>query len=68
MRTRAATIDRPATRTEIFLGRSLAACVHPWAAWRLSSWERLRLIVGYLIIGYITVLGVLALRAMLYGG
>ena len=61
-----ARIDRPSTRTEIFIGRSLAACVHPWAAWRLSSWERLRLIGGYLIIGYITVLGVLAIRAMLY--
>jgi hypothetical protein len=64
MRTQRKKIDRPSTRTEILIGRSLAACVHPWAAWRLSPWERLRLIVGYLILGYITVFAVLLLRAM----
>jgi hypothetical protein len=64
MRTQHKQIDRPSTRTEILIGRSLAACVHPWAAWRLSPWERLRLIVGYLILGYITVFAVLVIRAM----
>lgn len=59
-------IDRPSTRTEILIGRSLAECAHPWAAWRLSSsWERLRLIVGYAIIGYITAFGVLVVRSIL---
>jgi len=64
MRTPRKKIDRPSTRTEILIGRSLATCVHPWAAWRLSSWERLRLIVGYLILGYITVFAVLLIRSM----
>jgi hypothetical protein len=64
MRTPRKTIDRASTRTEILIGRSLAACVHPWAAWRLSAWERLRLIVGYLIIGYISVFAVLLIRSM----
>ena len=63
MRAQRKKVDRPSTRSEILIGRSLAACVHPWAAWRLSPWERLRLIVGYLIIGYITVLGVLVIRS-----
>jgi hypothetical protein len=48
------------------LGRSMAACVHPYAAWRhWSSWERLRMVVGYTIIGYITVFGTLVIRSMI---
>ena len=59
-------IDRPSSRVEIMIGRSLAACIYPYAAWRLSSpRERLRNLLGYALIGYITVLGVLVLRSMM---
>ena len=36
---------RPSNRAEIIIGRSLAACVHPVAAWQVSSTSTRALIV-----------------------
>ena len=47
--------DRPSTRTEIFIGRSLAICAHPVAAWRTAARSvRLRLVAGYFTAVYVT--------------
>jgi hypothetical protein len=45
---------------EIVLGRTLAACAHPFAAWRLlsTSW-RLVMLAAYAATGYVTVLAAL---------
>jgi len=52
----AKTVDRPSTRTEILIGRSLAACVHPVAAWRSGSKSaRIQFFVGYFVAGYVLV-------------
>ncbi len=45
---------------ELIIGRSLAACVHPFAAWRiLPRWKRLGILVAYSAFAYVAVLGVL---------
>jgi hypothetical protein len=42
---------------EVLLGRSLAACVHPIAAWQSRARSfRLMLVAGYFAMGYVTVL------------
>jgi hypothetical protein len=47
--------DRPSTRTEIFIGRSLAICAHPIAAWRTTARSvRFRLVAGYFTAAYVT--------------
>jgi hypothetical protein len=53
-----ASISRVSTRLEVLIGRSLAAIVHPYAAWRVHSSpvRRLLLLAGYSTIGYVTVL------------
>jgi hypothetical protein len=52
---------RASNRTEILLGRSLAACVHPLAAWHARARSfRVLLLAGYFAIGYLTVLATLA--------
>jgi hypothetical protein len=45
---------------EIVLGRTLAACIHPFAAWRLlsTSW-RLLMLAAYAATSYVTVLAAL---------
>jgi hypothetical protein len=49
-------------RPEILLGRSLAACVHPMAAWQSKARSfRLLLVAGYFAVGYLTVLATIAL-------
>ena len=48
------------SKLEILLGRSLAACVHPNAAWRLGARGRVPLLVGYFLAGYLLILGTLA--------
>ena len=54
--------DRPSTRSEIFIGRSLAICAHPIAAWRTAARSmRVILLAGYFTAGYVAVLGLLAL-------
>ncbi len=32
-----ATVDQQGSALEAFAGRLLAACVHPWLTWRVSS-------------------------------
>ena len=50
----------PSVRPEIILGQILAACVHPFAAWRRFSRSRRLLILGaYAATGYVIVLGLL---------
>ena len=42
---------------EVFVGRTLAACVHPAAAWRRRSLVvRLQVVGGYLLAGYVLAL------------
>lgn len=57
------TPDRPSTRTEILIGRSLAVCVHPVAAWRSGSTAvRLQFFAGYFVASYVLIfLGLLML-------
>jgi hypothetical protein len=52
-------LDRPSTRTEIMIGRTLASCVHPFAAWRLSAHRRALIVVTYSAAAYIIVLSAL---------
>jgi len=50
------------TRCEVLVGRSLAACVHPLAAWRSTGRSfRPLLLAGYFTVGYVGVLAALAL-------
>jgi hypothetical protein len=60
-------LDRPSTRVEVLLGRALAMCVHPYAAWRTQSTSR-RLLVffAYFAASYTLVLGVLLLLLMTF--
>jgi hypothetical protein len=54
----------PASRVERFIGRSLAACLHPVAAWhRRSTFIRVQVIAGYLLASYLVVLTILLLLA-----
>ena len=50
----------PSYRPEIVLGRMLAACAHPFAAWRLLSvsW-RVSMLAAYAAMGFFTVLSAL---------
>ena len=52
--------ERP--HPEILFGRALAACVHPFAAWRRFSmvWKCL-IVAAYLATGYVIVLGALVI-------
>jgi len=52
----ATTLERPSTGLEILIGRSLAACVHPVAAWRSGSKSaRAQFFCGYFVAGYLLV-------------
>jgi hypothetical protein len=54
--------DRPSTRSEIFLGRSLAICAHPVAAWRTTIRSiRLVLLAGYFAAAYVAMFALMAL-------
>lgn len=45
---------------DVLLGRTLACCVHPYAAWRgLSASGRFVLIAAYASASYVAVLGLL---------
>jgi len=56
--------DRPSTRTEILIGRSMAAVVHPVAAWRSGSRSnRLHFFAGYFVASYVLVFIALLLLA-----
>ena len=54
--------DRPSTRSEVFIGRSLAICAHPVAAWRTTIRSiRLVLLAGYFAAAYVAVFALMAL-------
>ena len=58
----AARLNRPSTRSEIFIGRSLAICAHPVAAWRTTVRSiRVVLLAGYFTAAYLTVFALMAL-------
>jgi hypothetical protein len=47
---------------EVLIGRSLALCVHPYAAWRSqSSTTRMFVFTAYLTASYLVVLGMMFL-------
>ncbi len=47
---------------EVLIGRSLAACVHPIAAWQSKARSfRVLLVAGYFALGYVAVLTAIAL-------
>jgi hypothetical protein len=49
--------DRSIHRAEVLFGRTLAACIHPVAAWRYNIRSfRVLLLAGYFAAGYIAVL------------
>ena len=43
----------PSSKAEVLIGRTLAACVHPVAAWRRGRRGRLPVVVGYFLAGYL---------------
>jgi len=50
----------PVTRFEVLIGRSLAMCAHPYAAWRTHSTAgRLFILFTYAAASYAVMLGVL---------
>jgi hypothetical protein len=53
------TASPSSSKLEILLGRSLAACVHPLAAWRLGAKGRIPLVVGYFLAGYVVIFATL---------
>jgi hypothetical protein len=58
----AARLDRPSSRSEIFIGRSLAICAHPVAAWRTAAKSmRVILLAGYFAAAYVAVLALMTL-------
>jgi hypothetical protein len=62
MATRLVRRDRPSTRSEIIIGRSLAICAHPYAAWRTTLRSvRLVLCAGYFTAGYLAVIALMTL-------
>jgi len=55
-------LDRPSTRSEVFIGRSLAICAHPVAAWRTTVRSiRLVLLAGYFAAAYVAAFALMAL-------
>jgi hypothetical protein len=55
-------LDRPSTRSEVFIGRSLAICAHPVAAWRTTVRSfRVVLVAGYFAVAYVAVFAALLL-------
>jgi hypothetical protein len=54
--------SRGSHRIEVLIGRSLAAAVHPVAAWNSAVPSfRLMLLVSYFVAGYAVILATLAL-------
>jgi hypothetical protein len=55
-------LTRPSNRYEVLIGRTLASCVHPFAAWHSKArLFRLLLLAGYFTAGYVTVLAAMVL-------
>jgi hypothetical protein len=56
----ASTVTSPVTQFEVLLGRALAMCLHPYAAWRThSTAARLFILFAYAAASYAVMLGVL---------
>jgi hypothetical protein len=54
---------RSANRWEILAGRTLAACVHPTAAWRSTVRSfRVLLVAGYFAAGYLGALAIMLMK------
>jgi hypothetical protein len=54
---------RVANRCEVLAGRTLAACVHPLAAWRCTVPSfRVLLLAGYFAAGYIVTLTIALMK------
>jgi hypothetical protein len=52
----------PSRWHEVLIGRSMAACVHPMAAWQSRARSyRVLLVAGYFVVGYLSVLAAIAL-------
>lgn len=57
--------DRRAHRVETLVGRSLAICVNPYAAWRSRSTNnRALLLLAYFTVSYLLVFGLLRLASV----
>ena len=57
-------IERPANRAEQLIGRSLAACLHPMAAWHSTMRSfRMLAVAAYFVLGFVAVLTALVLFA-----
>ena len=55
---------RPSNRIEVLIGRSVALCVHPLAAWRSRSRiDRVLLLISYVALSYVVVFGLLQVLA-----
>jgi len=47
---------------EVLIGRSLAACIHPLAAWQSNARSfRVLVVAGYFALGFVTVLATMTL-------
>jgi hypothetical protein len=47
---------------EVLIGRSMAACVHPMAAWQSKAQSfRVLLVAGYFVVGYLSGMAAIAL-------
>jgi hypothetical protein len=55
------TASPSSSKIEILIGRSLAACIHPEAAWRLGVRGRIPVLLGYFLAGYLVILVTLGL-------
>jgi len=56
------TMVRPTARVATLVGRSLAMCVHPYAAWRTHSLRgRAFVVSAYVAASYVLTLGVMEL-------
>jgi hypothetical protein len=49
------TASPSSSKLEVLIGRSLAACVHPQAAWRVGLKGRIPLLLGYFLAGYVVI-------------
>ena len=49
------TASPSSSKLEVLIGRSLAACVHPQAAWRVGLRGRIPLLLGYFLAGYVVI-------------
>jgi hypothetical protein len=51
-------------RVEVLVGRSMAVCVHPYAAWRSrSANQRALLLLAYFTVSYLLVFGLLRIAS-----